>query len=169
MSFSGSFSLWPHQFHAGRMSFHRPKHITAGCSEASPRHQALVLITSEYGDGGAGICTMPYLSVRTDRAFLRALGVYWAISQTRSPSQQQGKGGCHALRSLGQKPSKQHSWELAALPQNRKNTKDSPSAHRVFSKLVLAPYSKAISFGTLGLLIFMFLSVYTITQAAFAV
>lgn len=57
------------------------------------------------------------------------------------------KGGCHALRSLGQKPSKQHSWELAALPQNQKKTKDFPSAHRGFLKLVRVPYSEAISFG----------------------
>lgn len=57
------------------------------------------------------------------------------------------KGGCDALGSLGQKPSKQHSWELAAFSQNQTKSKDFPSAHKGFSKLVLALYSKAISFG----------------------
>lgn len=98
---------------------------------------------------GLGSCHLYHVSsfCKEEQSFSSALGVCWAISQTRSPSQQQGKGGWDALWSLGQKPSKQHSWELAALSQNRKKTKDFPFACRGFSKLILAPYSKAISFG----------------------
>jgi len=104
---------------------------------------------------------------KEEQSFSSTLGGCWTISQTISPFQQQGKGGCDAHQSLqpGAKQAAQPGSSSSLAEANRdKETFPLHTGGFQNSSLYLPP--RPLALNTLSLIISIFLCVHTATWTA---